>query len=104
MIHFAWPFVFLLLPLPFIARRLPGQAGRENSAAIKVPFFAEIKTSFITMGIVAAAVNGRGQTANARKTAKLYRSRPRYYSGAGHFAFNDTAGYGGNGEKPAGRR
>ena len=44
MIHFAWPFVFFLLPLPFIVRRLPGQVGRENSAAIKVPFFSKIKS------------------------------------------------------------
>lgn len=44
MIHFAWPFVFFLLPLPFLVQRLPSQGGRENSAAIRVPFFAEIKT------------------------------------------------------------
>lgn len=43
MIHFAWPFIFFLLPLPFIVQRLSGRSGRENSAAIKVPFFAEIK-------------------------------------------------------------
>ncbi len=55
MIHFAWPFVFLLLPLPFIARRLPGQAGRENSAAIKVPFFAEIKTISKKPGVFSPA-------------------------------------------------
>lgn len=44
MIHFAWPLIFLCLPLPFLARIL-FPAGKENSAAIKVPFFAEIKAA-----------------------------------------------------------
>ena len=44
MIHFAWPYVFLFFPLPYLVRLLSGQAGRENSAAIKVPFFSEIKS------------------------------------------------------------
>ena len=44
MIHFAWPLIFLCLPLPFLARSL-FPAGKENSAAIKVPFFAEIKAA-----------------------------------------------------------
>lgn len=63
MIHFAWPFVFLLLPLPLIVKRLPGQAGRENSAAIKVPFFAEIKTISKKPGVFSAA---------GRKTSLLW--------------------------------
>ncbi|MBR1945279.1 MAG: VWA domain-containing protein [Alphaproteobacteria bacterium] len=44
MIHFAWPLIFLCLPLPLLVRGL-FSAGRENTAAIKVPFFAEIKTA-----------------------------------------------------------
>ncbi|MBR4127607.1 MAG: VWA domain-containing protein [Alphaproteobacteria bacterium] len=44
MIHFAWPLIFLCLPLPFLARSL-FPAGKENLAAIKVPFFAEIKAA-----------------------------------------------------------
>ncbi len=55
MIHFAWPFVFFLLPVPFILQHLPGQLGRENSAAIKVPFFAEIKTLSRKKGFFAPA-------------------------------------------------
>lgn len=43
MLHFAWPLIFLCFPLPFLVRRF-FPAGRENSAAIKVPFFAEIKS------------------------------------------------------------
>ena len=68
MIHFAWPFVFLLLPLPFIARRLPGQAGRENSAAIKVPFFAEIKTISKKPGVFSPA--GRKRKSGNQKKAE----------------------------------
>ncbi len=39
MISLAWPWVFLLLPLPLLMRWLPpaGQAGRE--AALRLPFF-----------------------------------------------------------------
>ena len=44
MIHFAWPWIFLCLPLPLLVRGL-FSAGRENAAAIKVPFFSEIKTA-----------------------------------------------------------
>lgn len=43
MIHFAWPFVFLCFPLPFLIDRWAKQGVKDNSAAIKVPFFSEIK-------------------------------------------------------------
>lgn len=44
MIHFAWPLIFLCLPLPILARRL-FLTGRENTTPIKVPFFSEIKAA-----------------------------------------------------------
>lgn len=44
MIHFAWPLVFLLLPVPFLTLRLFSGGRREISAAVKVPFFAELKS------------------------------------------------------------
>lgn len=42
MIHFAWPFIFLCLPLPLLVRKMFWE-GREKAAAIRVPFFSEIK-------------------------------------------------------------
>ena len=44
MICFAWPLIFLCFPLPFLIRSF-FSSGRENAAAIKVPFFAEIKAA-----------------------------------------------------------
>lgn len=44
MISFAWWYVFLCLPAPILVRRLSGTRGGETSAAIKVPFFRQIKT------------------------------------------------------------
>ena len=42
MIHFAWPLIFVVLPLPFLVQAFLS-AGRENATAIKVPFFSELK-------------------------------------------------------------
>lgn len=39
MIGFLWPWVFLLLPLPLIARRLLPPARHPAGAALRVPFF-----------------------------------------------------------------
>lgn len=44
MIHFAFPLVFLLLPLPFVVRKLSSGGGTEDGAALKVPFFYELKS------------------------------------------------------------
>lgn len=43
MIHFAWPLVFLLLPVPYVLRRLWPRTGGDTAAAVKVPFFYEVK-------------------------------------------------------------
>ena len=44
MIHFAWPLIFLFFPLPLLVQKV-FFAGPENAAAIRIPFFAEIKAS-----------------------------------------------------------
>jgi Ca-activated chloride channel family protein len=41
-IHFAWPWIFALLPLPWLARRLLPEAEPEPQAALRVPFYARI--------------------------------------------------------------
>lgn len=42
MITFAWPWVFLLLPLPLLARWLLRPANPETTAALQLPFYAEL--------------------------------------------------------------
>lgn len=44
MIHFGWPLIFLCFPLPALVRKL-FSSGRENTTAIRVPFFDEIKAA-----------------------------------------------------------
>lgn len=43
MFEFAWPWLFLLLPLPWLLRRFTPPA-RQHSAQLKVPFYAELET------------------------------------------------------------
>jgi Ca-activated chloride channel family protein len=38
MIHFAWPWLFLILPLPWLARRALPPVSPAHSAALRVPF------------------------------------------------------------------
>ena len=47
MIDFVWLPVFCLLPVPLLFR---GRGGKENSAAIKVPFFDEMKETVFAGG------------------------------------------------------
>lgn len=42
MIQIAWPWMFALLPLPFIARRLLSPADPAQGAALRVPFLREL--------------------------------------------------------------
>ncbi len=42
MIQFAWPWVFILLPLPWVLRRYIPPADLSASAALKIPFFESI--------------------------------------------------------------
>ena len=42
MFEFAWPLVFLLLPLPWILRRLLPRAPESAASALRVPFFGEL--------------------------------------------------------------
>lgn len=44
MIHFAWPWVFLLLPLPWLIRLLLPVAARAKEAALRVPFLEDFNT------------------------------------------------------------
>lgn len=43
MIHFSWPWLFLLLPLPLLARQWLPPARSDYDYALKVPFFALLK-------------------------------------------------------------
>ena len=40
MIHFAWPWIFILLPLPYLVYRLFPKAGRSTEPALWVPSLA----------------------------------------------------------------
>lgn len=39
MIHFVWPWLFVLLPLPWLLRKLLPPATSTNDAALQIPFF-----------------------------------------------------------------
>lgn len=39
MTHFVWPWIFILLPLPFLMRAVLPRVGDKNEEALKVPFF-----------------------------------------------------------------
>ncbi len=43
MFEFAWPWLFLLLPLPWLVRAFTPPL-REQSAALRIPFYPELKT------------------------------------------------------------
>lgn len=42
MIHFVWPFAFLLLPLPWLVRRLLPPVSDRSSAGLRVPFYQNL--------------------------------------------------------------
>jgi len=42
MIHLVWPWVFILIPLPFLIRQILPSAQNKASAALKVPFFKQL--------------------------------------------------------------
>ncbi|MHA3916560.1 vWA domain-containing protein [Halovulum sp. GXIMD14793] len=48
MITFLWPFAFLLLPVPFLARRFLKPVDPRTSGALKVPFFAALQQRVAT--------------------------------------------------------
>jgi len=48
MIQFAWPWVFALLPLPWLIRRLLPPAGDHVGAALRLPFFRDLPRSAVT--------------------------------------------------------
>ncbi len=43
MMHFAWPWVWLLLPLPWLVRRLLPRAAASEPSALRVPFYAQLE-------------------------------------------------------------
>jgi len=55
-IEWAWPWVFLLLPLPFLARRLLRPAEAAQGAALRLPFFDEA----VAIAGESSAGGGRG--------------------------------------------
>ena len=42
MMHFAWPWVWVLLPLPWLLRRLLPRAEVSTPSALRVPFYARL--------------------------------------------------------------
>ena len=42
MIQIAWPWMFVLLPLPWVTRRLLPPADPAHGAALRVPFLKEL--------------------------------------------------------------
>ena len=44
MISWTWPWVFVLLPLPFLVRRLMKPVDHDSGMALRVPFFEEVMT------------------------------------------------------------
>jgi Ca-activated chloride channel family protein len=45
MIHFAWPWLLLLLPLPWLIRRFAPEANTARQAALKVPFLDDFNVA-----------------------------------------------------------
>jgi Ca-activated chloride channel family protein len=43
MMHFAWPWIWILLPLPWVIRRLLPPASQPDPAALRVPFFTRLQ-------------------------------------------------------------
>lgn len=43
MITFEWPWMLLLLPLPYLVRRLTSPVSNSSEAALRVPFISEFK-------------------------------------------------------------
>ena len=44
MIHFEWPWVFFLIPLPWLLRKLLSPAELARDAALRVPFLDDFKS------------------------------------------------------------
>ena len=42
MIEFTWPWMFVLLPVPFLVRRLLSPARPTRAGSLRVPFFDEL--------------------------------------------------------------
>ena len=43
-ISFAWPWLFLILPAPWLARRLIPPASEAQGAALRIPFFNDVRS------------------------------------------------------------
>ena len=48
MISFAWPWLFALLPLPFLLRAVLPEAASGSDAALRVPYLADFESSQVT--------------------------------------------------------
>lgn len=44
MMEFAWPYVFLMLAAPFVLERMTRAVKNMSGAAVKVPFFTQVKS------------------------------------------------------------
>lgn len=51
MMHFDWPWLFALLPLPWLLRLLLPRAASHNMAALRVPYLQDFQLSSTSTGI-----------------------------------------------------
>ncbi|MDA3869015.1 MAG: BatB protein, partial [Gammaproteobacteria bacterium] len=51
MMHFDWPWLFALLPLPWLLRLLLPRAAGRNMAALRVPYLQDFQLSSTSTGI-----------------------------------------------------
>lgn len=49
-LHFAWPWAFVLLPLPVLVAWLLPRAPEEGSGALRIPFYAELSRDLVSAG------------------------------------------------------
>ena len=55
MIEFNWPWIFLLLPLPFLVRRFLSPAPLTRTGSLRVPFFDDLAETRTLSGRVRGA-------------------------------------------------
>ena len=113
MLHLAWPWMALLLPLPWIMLRMRRAAG-PNGAALYLPFAASVASSRRDRDTAArpAGAVGRGlgppgaggdAAAMARPAAAGAHDRAADHAGDRLLGLHGIAGHGGRREPPAGR-
>lgn len=50
MMHIAYPWVFILLPLPWLVRRFISKAHSQSTSALKIPFYQQMQRALQNIG------------------------------------------------------